>query len=163
MNIRKLCIVHCEPKVRRQRMWAAISVSKDVAAIKPSATEVTLACVSWGKSGWRKQDTGPRQLRCISKEWFQWDQSLIPSHSKKSTKFINLRYLFFPLINSNLLIIWLSTQSLLQKLLYCKSHTYEQVSLRYPTNPISYIALQCNRFIILFAQIIHEKQANRKK
>ena len=107
VNIRKLCIVHCEPKVHRQRMWAAVSVNKDVAAIKPSATEVTLACVSWENSGWRKQDTGPRQLRCISKEWFQWDQSLVSSHSKKSTKFINLRYLFFPLINRNLLIIYL--------------------------------------------------------
>ena len=33
-----------------------------------------------------------RQLRCISKEWFQWAQPLVSSH-RKSTKFVNWRHL----------------------------------------------------------------------
>ena len=35
------------------------------------------------------------QLRCISKEWFQWVQTLKSSHTKKGAKFLNLRYLVF--------------------------------------------------------------------
>ena len=61
---------------------------------------------------------------------------------------------------------------------YSKSPTYQQVlfwericksnlfvksnKVRYPTNTISYILLYCNRFIILFTQIIHKKQTNAK-
>ena len=43
----------------------------------------------------KTQDTGPRELRCISKEWFQWAQTLASSQTKKSTKFLTLRDLVF--------------------------------------------------------------------
>ena len=70
-----------------------------------AATAATSSCVPWVDSGWRKQDTGPRQLRCTSKEWFQWAQTL-SSPPPKNTKFINLRYVF-SLSNSNLLMFQL--------------------------------------------------------
>ena len=41
--------------------------------------------------GVKTQDTGPRWLRCISKEWFQWAQTLASSPAQKSTKCLNLR------------------------------------------------------------------------
>ena len=31
----------------------------------------------------KTQDTGPRQLTCISKEWFQWAQTFASSHTQK--------------------------------------------------------------------------------
>ena len=31
----------------------------------------------------KTQDTGPRQLRCISKEWFQWAYTFASSHTQK--------------------------------------------------------------------------------
>lgn len=43
----------------------------------------------------------------------------------------------------------------------CKSNLNvksNRVSLRYPPNTIGYITLYSNRFIILFIQIIHNKQ-----
>ena len=43
----------------------------------------------------KTQDTGSRQLRCTSKEWFQWAQTFASSHMEKSAKFLNLRYLVF--------------------------------------------------------------------
>ena len=43
----------------------------------------------------KTQDTGPREVRCISKEWFQRAQTLVSSHKRKSIKFINLRCLVF--------------------------------------------------------------------
>ena len=49
----------------------------------------------------KAEDTGPRQLRCISKEWFQWAQTLASSLTRKSAKFLEISG--FPLINNNLL------------------------------------------------------------
>ena len=43
-----------------------------IVAIKPSVTAATFNCAPWGDE---KQDTGPRWLRCLSKEWFQWAQT----------------------------------------------------------------------------------------
>ena len=39
-------------------------------------------CDSWGKEAQdvKTQDTGPKELRCISKEWLQWAQTLASSH-----------------------------------------------------------------------------------
>ena len=41
------------------------------------------------------QDTGPRLLRYITKEWFQWLQTLASSHTQKSIKLLKLTYLVF--------------------------------------------------------------------
>ena len=43
----------------------------------------------------KTQGTGPRQLSCISKEWFQWARLLHLSIHEKPTKFLNLGYLAF--------------------------------------------------------------------
>ena len=40
----------------------------------------------------------------------------------------------------------------------CKSN---KVSLGYRANTISYVVLHCNRFIILFTQIIHKRQTHK--
>ena len=36
--------------------------------------------------GVKAQGTGPRWLRCLSKEWFQWAQVLAPSHTQKKAR-----------------------------------------------------------------------------
>ena len=43
----------------------------------------------------RSQDAGPRERRCTRKEWLQSAQALVSSHTQKSAKFLNLRYLAF--------------------------------------------------------------------
>ena len=45
-------------------------------------------------------DTGPRQLRCIWKEWLQWAQTLASSHTKKLSSW-----------NSNTLATWCKEQT----------------------------------------------------
>ena len=42
-----------------------------------------------------KQDTGPRQVRCIWNEWFQWALTRASCHTQKSTKSLNSGYLVF--------------------------------------------------------------------
>ena len=67
-----------------------------------------------GTQDGREQDTGPRQLRCISKEWLPWAQTLASSQIEKSTKFIDLlSWFFFFWVNSNLFKFWLPV-------LFCK-------------------------------------------
>ena len=39
------------------------------------------------------QATSPRLLRCTSKEWFQWTQTLASSHIEESAKLLNLTHL----------------------------------------------------------------------
>ena len=69
----------------------------------------------------KEQDIGPRYLRCVSKEWFQWAQPLVSfDFTKKSTKFINLRWMV--LINSNLLMFRLPD-------LCCKTPKYPGPSI----------------------------------
>ena len=41
----------------------------------------------------KHRDTGSRSLRCISKEWLQWAQTLASPHTEKSSKFLGLGYL----------------------------------------------------------------------
>ena len=41
------------------------------------------------------QDAGPRWVRCMSKESFQWTQTLAPCHTQKSANFLHLSYLIF--------------------------------------------------------------------
>ena len=53
--------------------------------------------------GVENQNTGPIQLRCVSKEWFQSAQTSPSSHTQKSSKVINMRPLFF-VISSNVLM-----------------------------------------------------------
>lgn len=48
-------------------------------------------CTLRGTQGGEKQDTGSRQLRCKTKEWLPWAQTLASSYVKKSTKVINLK------------------------------------------------------------------------
>ena len=43
---------------------------------------------------WKTQDTDPRWLRCIWKEWFQWAQTLASSHTQEGTGFLHLRLVF---------------------------------------------------------------------
>ena len=43
----------------------------------------------------RKQNAGPRQVRCIWKERFQWAQTLASPHTQKSTEFLDSAYLLF--------------------------------------------------------------------
>ena len=43
------------------------------------------------------------------------------------------------------------------------SSTHQQSWPRYPTNRISYIVLYCNRFVIVFTQIIHDRQTEKMK
>jgi len=60
---------------------------------------------SWEKEAqdMKTQESGPRLLRCILKEWFQWAQVFSCNHKQKSVKFFNLEYLFclFVLIHKN--------------------------------------------------------------
>ena len=58
-----------------------------------------------------KQDTGPRPLRCMGKEWFQWAQPLATSWLEKKTKFIHLRYLGF--FKKLMVIFWCSDHLIL--------------------------------------------------
>ena len=55
-----------------------------------------------GKIRMREPGYRPRQPRCISKECFQWAQTLASSHRWKNAKFLNLG-VWFSLINGNLL------------------------------------------------------------
>lgn len=57
----------------------------------PSATTGTPSGVPEGIQDGKEQDTGPRPLKCISKEWFQWAQTLVSSHTQKNAKIIKLR------------------------------------------------------------------------
>ena len=57
---------------------------------KPSSTAVTP-----NSAPWKEQNTSPRELRCSSKECFQWAQALASSHIQKCAKFINSWCLFF--------------------------------------------------------------------
>ena len=43
----------------------------------------------------RKQNAGPRQVRCIWKERFQWAQTLASPHTQKSAEFLDSAYLLF--------------------------------------------------------------------
>ena len=55
-------------------------------------------CSPWGHkesdmTKGKHRDTGSRSLRCISKEWLQWAQTLASPHTEKSSKFLGLGYL----------------------------------------------------------------------
>ena len=63
----------------------------------------------------KAQDFVPRELRCLSKEWFQGAQTFASSHTQTSTKFNNLRCLVF---FESILFKVLTTWFLLQKSLY---------------------------------------------
>ena len=49
----------------------------------------------------KTQDAGPRKWRCISKEWFQWAQSLPSSHTKKSAQFFEIIWFSLTIIFSH--------------------------------------------------------------
>ena len=67
--------------------------TKDAAANKPSCySSPAIGNLSEGTQNKKAQDTSPRWLRCMSKEWFQWAQTLASSHTYNSTKFLNFRY-----------------------------------------------------------------------
>ena len=72
---------------------------------KPSAPAATPSGAPWGGSGWESTGYGPRSLRCPSKGWFQWAQTLVSSRTQKSAEFLNSRCLVF--FNSNLLMLCL--------------------------------------------------------
>ena len=73
--------------------------------MKPAASAATANCTlrrfRMEKS---RGDAGPGELRTL-KEWFQWAQTLVSSHSEKSTKFLGYWFLS---INSYLLMFRLS-------------------------------------------------------
>ena len=70
-----------------QRMSPAISAAKGCRGDQA----ISHCSQAWGME---KTGTGPRELRCISKEWFQWAQTLAFYYTEKSAKFINLIYFF---------------------------------------------------------------------
>ena len=72
------------------KMLSYISVNKG-----PPATAGTPNCVLRGTQKRKEQHSGPRELMCISEEWWQWAQTLASPHMDKNTKFINLRCLVF--------------------------------------------------------------------
>lgn len=50
----------------------------------PSNQQPLQSATRWAPEGTQvgeKQDTGPRSLRCVSEEWFQWGQTLVSSHT----------------------------------------------------------------------------------
>ena len=80
-----------------ENFWAPRAVKKekntlDLAPIRlqplPTVSTEELRCENTGHSG-------PRQLRCTWNEWLLWTQILASSHTQKSTKCLNLRYLVF--------------------------------------------------------------------
>ena len=77
-----------------QRMPPATRMNKGCCSYQPQRPPPTVQL-----KGFRTQENrilpGPRQLRCVSKEWFQWAQTLVSSHTQKSAEVINLRCLFF--------------------------------------------------------------------
>ena len=101
----------------RNGVFPAISVSKDVIVISDSSppnvnflalrapgmenntchlAATRLQPLPMVNSGCEEMwDTGPRQLRCIWKEWLQWAQTLASSHTKKLRSW-----------NSNTLATW---------------------------------------------------------
>ena len=89
--------------------------------LHPSATTATPNGAHRGDLGWRKADTGPRELRCISKEWFQWAQTLPLQIHRKVLNSLTY-YIWFSLINSNLLMFQLPG-------LCCKTPIYPGPSL----------------------------------
>ena len=82
-------------------VYFLISVNKDVRVISNYCRLERWAGEPWGNSGWKEylpsgihltaatpyrepwgtQDTGPRELRCIWKEWLQWAQTLASFHT----------------------------------------------------------------------------------
>ena len=58
---------------------------------------------TWDK---KAQDTGPKYLRCISKEWFQWAQTLYLLIHRKALNSLTWD-IWFSLINSTLLMFQL--------------------------------------------------------
>ena len=120
-----------ELKSVNEKCCLPYQLTKDAASVKPSATSAPTG-EPWGNSGWwqmgcllpspqplqppprvqpegtqngKEQDTGLRELRCISKEWFQWAQILhLPIHRKALH---SLTWdVWFSLINSHLLVFW---------------------------------------------------------
>ena len=138
-------------------MPPAILVNKGVAAIKPSHYGCPMVSPEGSQGGGRicppsssqplqpppvvhsegtqdgkVPDTSPRQLRCRSKEWFQWAQtSHLPIHRKMLN---SLTWdIWFSLINSNLLMLWLAG--------FCCKNSYISCLLRYllGADPWSYL------------------------
>ena len=68
---------------------------KEYLAWSSHQTAATPHSEPWGSQDVKTQGTGPRKLRCISKEWFQWTHTLASSHTQKNTKLLNLRSLVF--------------------------------------------------------------------
>lgn len=72
----------------------------------PSVTAAPPQWSPWGDSGWEAQSLcWPRQLRCISKKWFQWAQTL---HLPIDRKVLNslTEVSGFLLANNNILMFW---------------------------------------------------------
>ena len=74
-------------------------------AVQQEAAALTSVSVLGGDSRWGRKDTGHTELRCTSKEWFQWAQTLASFQGLRRTEFLSLRYLVF--FNRNLSMFWL--------------------------------------------------------
>ena len=75
----------------------------------PSSSHRTVATPDGeprGNSGCEVQDSGPRKLRCIHKEWFQWTQTLRLHIYRKAPSSLTWD-IWFSLINGNLLMFQL--------------------------------------------------------
>ena len=64
--------------------WRNSGWSKQAACCQATPTAAAPRGGPWGDSGWERAGHGPRQLRCLSREWFQWAQTLASSILRKA-------------------------------------------------------------------------------
>ena len=92
------CQGHQQLQLSSMSQWTLREIRKEKSICPPAASRLqTLPKVSPEERTLRlrKQDTDPRQVRCIWNEWFQWALTHTSSHTQKSTKFLNSGYLVF--------------------------------------------------------------------
>ena len=73
--VRAALMVSPEGTPDRNIMPPAIQ-SLDTVVTPPNGTP-------WGNSGWENTGYCPRKIRCTSKDWLQWAQTVASSHTKK--------------------------------------------------------------------------------
>ena len=99
--------VACPVSKQRMSQSAVIVASRDGKLVSPEGTQEAKEYL-WFSSHQtaatpyyepedtqylKTQHTGPRYLRCISKEWFLWAHILVYACIKKNAEFLNVKYL----------------------------------------------------------------------
>ena len=81
--------------------WGNSGWSKQAACCQATPTAAAPRGGPWGDSWWERAGHGPRQLRCLSREWFQCAQTLASSILRKALNLLTWDvWVFF---SSNLL------------------------------------------------------------